>query len=118
MNMNQGKGKRTEAKRRRMVTKWIHAQNQKKDASINDEGNENAMVTQPINEPSPGRNGKQHVEDNICTEAAPTENDLGQRSGKQHVVESIDATTEMEPGQGSGKTTVEECHDNTLEDQM
>ncbi|KAK4731955.1 hypothetical protein R3W88_024943 [Solanum pinnatisectum] len=92
MNMNQRKGKRTEGKRRRIVTKWIP--------------------------PSPGRNVRQYVEDNICTEASPTDNDPGQRSGKQHVVENTDAATEIEPGQGSGKTPVEECHDSTLEDQM
>ncbi|KAG5627739.1 hypothetical protein H5410_012957 [Solanum commersonii] len=101
-----------------MVTKWILVQNQKKDANINDEANENAMVTQPINEPSPGRNERQHVEDNICTEAAPTKNYPGQRSGKQHVVENTSAATEIELGQGSGKTLVQECHDSTLEDQM
>uniref|UniRef100_M1DCC6 Integrase core domain containing protein n=1 Tax=Solanum tuberosum TaxID=4113 RepID=M1DCC6_SOLTU len=76
------------------------------------------MVAQPSTEPDPGqRSGRQHVEDSISIEGTTTiETDLGQMSGKQYVVESIClenivAAIEIDPRQLSGKKYVKECSD-------
>ncbi|KAG5605513.1 hypothetical protein H5410_027005 [Solanum commersonii] len=118
LDMNQGKGKRLGDKRRRMVTTWIPIQTHKNDATISDEATETPMVAQPSTEPDPGqRSGRQHVEDTISIEGTTTiETDPGQKSGKQYVVESICsknivAAIEIEPGQWSGKKYVEEYSD-------